>query len=172
MKKKKSKSVRVIFFTDLTYKDLKKLCISKGMPFEEVVSGDVPTLHNWLHHNINKEEDQSLINDYDDWIEAELINMGSEYLIAPSLRLGYVGDKSDNNIVKKPKEKKPKTPKVPKEKTAEGVVKGTKKAYTFELAIKGRTLDYITKRVLKRYPDASEKSIKIWFRAAISKNKK
>ena len=170
--KKKTKHVKAIYFTELTYKDLKKACVRKGMPFDQVAGADVPTLHNWLHNNRLNDDDNNLINEYDDWVEEELRNIGSEYLISPSLRLGYIGEKSDNETqVKKPKEKKERVPKQPKEKTAEGIVKGTKKAYTFELANKGRNLEFVIKRVLKRYPDASEKSIKIWYRS-VSKNKK
>ena len=170
--KTKKKKPRSIYFNDLTYKDLKKSCVSRGMPFDEVASGDVPSLHNWLHHNSLKTEDKSLINDYDDWVHEQLTGMGKEYLLYPSLRLGYIGDKSDNEkVVKAPKIVKDKTPKLPKEKTEDGVVKGTKKAYTFELARKGHNLEYIIKRILKRFPDASEKSIKIWFRSAKNKEK-
>ena len=58
--------------------------------------------------------------------------------------------------------KKPK-----KEKNELGLWKGTKKAYTFELTLKGYDLERVTRRVLKHFPEANEKSIKQWYKAAL-----
>ena len=64
---------------------------------------------------------------------------------------------------------KPKKPK--KEKDDNGLWKGTKKSYVFELTYKGLSIDRITRRVQKRFPDAKDKSIQQWYRAALRKQK-
>ena len=69
--------------------------------------------------------------------------------------------------------KSPKKPKKPKkEKDDNGLWKGTKKSYVFELTYKGLPIDRIIRRVQKKFPDAKEKSIQQWYRAALRKQKK
>ena len=63
-----------------------------------------------------------------------------------------------------PKPKKPK-----REKDESGLWKGTKKSYTYELTNKGYTLERITRRVMKKFPEAKPKSIQQWYRAALRK---
>ena len=69
--------------------------------------------------------------------------------------------------LKKPKNKKPKA-----EKDSFGHVKGTKKQYTWELTKRGYDIERITRRVKKKFPDANEKSISLWFRSAKREYKK
>lgn len=44
-----------------------------------------------------------------------------------------------------------------------------KKSYTYELTNKGYTLERITRRVMKKFPEAKPKSIQQWYRAALRK---
>jgi ATP-dependent exoDNAse (exonuclease V) beta subunit len=60
----------------------------------------------------------------------------------------------------KPKEKKK------RQRDERGLVAGTKKSYTFELTAKGYDLERVTRRVLKKFPDANAKSISLWYRKA------
>jgi len=153
--------------SDLTYKELKKECIIRGKPFPEIVRGDFPNLSNWLLIYHANPIDETLLEKYDNWVEDELNKLGSEYLIHPSLRLSYVGARSDDDTADKlVKSKTVKIAKVAKEKDSSGLYKGTKKSYTFELQQKGKTIQQTIIKVLRKFPDAKEKSIKIWFNRA------
>ena len=164
IKKPKPRSV----FTDLTLKGLKQEVISRGMDFDKVLSSSIPDLQNWLYNNFRTEKDNSLIVKYDEYIEQLLRDIGSEDMIYPSLRLSYVGDKSENfdTLEKKPKKVKPKGERVVKEKTEDGIYSGTKKALTYECFNKGLSIEETIETVKEKFSDASEKSIKIWFRKA------
>lgn len=45
--------------------------------------------------------------------------------------------------------------------------KEQKKSYTFELTDKGYSLERITRRVIKKFPDANPKSIQQWYRISL-----
>ena len=47
-----------------------------------------------------------------------------------------------------------------------GLITGTKKSLTYELVKKGKSSERIIKKVIKKFPDAKEKSILIWVRKA------
>lgn len=152
---------------NMTYKDLKRAVVARGMNFEEVVAGDFYKLNSWLHKNYGNEVDLELLNQYDDWMDKELMGLGQTEMVHPSLRLGYIGDKdTEENSIKLKKVKQEKKPKEKREKTEQGLFKGTKKALTFECATKGMNLENTIKKVMKNFDDASEKSIKIWFKKA------
>lgn len=147
----------------MNYRDLKKHCIVRGMPFNEVVGGSFPQLQNWLYFNYDNKKTKNLVNDYDRWIEEELKDSPDvDSLTHPQLRLGFIGP--DEDVKPKTSKKIIKVKKKKKEKTSDGIFKGTKKALTFELQKKGKSLDRTIKRVLKVFPEASEKSIKIWYK--------
>jgi hypothetical protein len=150
--------------TNMNYNDLKRACISRGMPFKDVLEGDFLRLQNWFYYNREIKPIKSLINKYDDWLDDELEKSGNGHLVHPQLRLGYVGRENDNKLTKKAKPEKKK--KKVRTKTSDGIYKGTKKALTFELQKEGLDLKTVTKKVLKQFPDGSEKSIKIWFNKA------
>ena len=139
------------------------------MGFKEAVGADVPELSNWLLRNMNNESDVSLLDGYDDWLEGVLKNDGNDYLIHPQLRLGYIGNKGDDNetIIKIKKEPKLK---IQKEKDQSGLFKGTKKQYTFELQRKGKTVEQTITKVTRKFPEAKVKSIKIWFNRSRKEN--
>ena len=142
----------------------------RGMPFPDIISGDFYRLVSFLESNdVNKKPDKGLIEKFDNWMEKQLRDSGAENLIKPSLRLGYISKEDNEDIVKKPK-KEPKEKKPKAEKDENGFRKGTKKSYTVELAKKKYSLERVIKKVMKKFEDASEKSITIWYRKAIGKD--
>lgn len=150
---------------DMNYKDLKRNCVVRGMPFEEVINGSFPRLQIWLHHNLGNEIVTDLLDQFDDHIEAELRARGKDDLIHPQLRLGYIGERDEEgNTIKTKRIKGIKKKRVKREKTKDGIFKGTKKAYTYECQQKDYTLKKTIRKVKAKFPDASEKSIKIWYK--------
>lgn len=149
---------------NLTYKDLKRECVARGMPFTEVTGATFPHLTNWLLTNILRKKDDNLLIEYDNYIEDILREKGQNDLIHKSLRLTYLGedlDEKGETIKRQPKP--PKEKKAPKERTQSGLFKGTKKAYTEQLFERGKTLEQTIIKVCRKFPDAKEKSIKIWY---------
>ena len=161
-------SIKTPIDSDMTYKDLKKAVVVRGMPFEEVIAGDFCKLNSWLHSNFNNPIKLKRLDKYDTWLEAELLSLGANDMIHPSLRLGYIGEKdNEENSINLKKLKKESKPKEKREKLVNGLFKGTKKALTFECASKGLNLEDTIKRVLDQFEDASSKSIKIWYKKAL-----
>lgn len=156
------------FKAKLNYKDLKKECIVRGMEFEKVINSDFPNLTSWLIKNIQSEKDPLLLEKYDDYIDDKLRDGGNEYLIHPSLRLGYVSSGNDDRETPKVKSKtqvkEKEEIKKPRKKDKRGIIKNTKKSLTGRLQGKGYPVSKVIKRVKRRFPDANEKSIKIWYR--------
>jgi len=158
---------------NLTYKELKRECVARGMPFDDVIGGDFPNLSHWLLNNMLKPKDDQNIIDFDNYTDKILISRGKGDLVHRSLRLSYLGPELDNEgeiIEKKPKVIKEK--KAPRERTETGLFKGTKKAYVQELQSKGKTIEQVIIKVTRKFPDAKEKSIKIWFNKFKKANKK
>lgn len=160
---------------NMTYKDMKRRAVSLGMPFPDACSADYNGLASYIHKSENK-PDNSLIDEYDKWMDHQLELAGYEKddpMRSYQLNLGFIGEDA---ITKQKKVKrvkgleKPKKPK--KEKDTNGLWKGTKKSYVFELTLKGMPLERIIRRVQKKFPDAKEKSVQQWYRAALRKNKK
>lgn len=150
---------------DMTYRDLKKAVIVRGIPFELAAKSDFPALHSWLHKHMDNDISINRLDKYDNWVEESLKLIGRFDNIHPQLRLGYVGEKSDNEgkiIIKKTREIKPKKEK--REKTETGLYKGTKKALTYESEKAGLSIEETVTKVLEVFEDASEKSIKIWYK--------
>jgi hypothetical protein len=148
--------------SDLTYKDLKIECIIRGMNFNEVVKSDFFYLANWLSQNISRGKNQNLLDQFDDWVESQIRDKD---LIHPSLRLGYI-QRDEDDLPKPKKEKIVKEKKPPREKDSRGLFKGTMKSYTYLLQEKGKTLEQVTLKVTRKFPNAKPKSIKIWFNKA------
>lgn len=165
----------------MTYRDLKRQAIVLGMPFPDACGCGIFGLINYIDH-AKTEPDPTLIDKYDRWIEHHWDEIGlpvDDPLRHPNLRLGFIGNEVDPETgeitkkqrrvpgLKKPKKAKPKT-----EKDSFGHIKGTKKQYTWELAHKGYELPRVIRRVLKKFPEANEKSISLWYRAAKREIKK
>ena len=156
-----------VWYSEMKYRDIKKMAIERGMPFPGVVNGDFYRLISFIDSDKAQKPDPSLVLKFDLWLEQLLKERGSDYLIKPSLRISYVSDEMREEKKEKPKEKKVREKKPPKERDERNLIKGTKKSYTFELANKGLSIERIKRRVLKRFPDASPKSIVIWYRKAL-----
>lgn len=165
-----------------TYKDLKRQAVSLGMPFPDVVSSSIFGLSSYIDKS-KETPDPTLVDKFDEWMSKQLDELGyskDSCLRHPRLRLGFISEEVDpetGEVKQKSKRvpglKKPKKPK--REKDSFGHVKGTKKQYTWELTEKGLSLERITRRVLKKFPDANTKSIQLWYRAAkrqLSKDEK
>lgn len=159
------------FIGPLKYKDLKRECIIRGMEFDEVLSGSLPHLTNWLRFNFIVAPKYELLDSFDDYQEKlireamEAKGQDPDDVIHPSLRLGYIAERDeDGNVIKKKRVRtifKKKRKK--RERTDQGIFSGTKKALTFELQKQGLTKEEVIKKVIEQFPDASEKSIGIWF---------
>lgn len=148
--------------SDLTYKDLKIACIIRKMPFDDVLKADFFKLSNFVQQNVMVRQNLDLLEEYDDYIDSILKERNQDELIHNSLRLGYVKKEGDDEYIPKAaKEKAPK--KEPRQKDSNGLFKGTMKSYTYELQKKGKDLKQTLTKVLRKYPDAKEKSVKIWF---------
>lgn len=148
--------------SDLTYKGIQKECIIRGMDFIDIITLDFWGLSNWLVENAMRKTDESLLDKYDDWMEAKLRKRGATDFIHPTLRMGYV-KRDEEGEIKPKKEKVIKEKKAPREKDSNGLFKGTKKSYTYELQKRGKTLEQTMIKVKRKFPDAQDKSIRIWF---------
>lgn len=158
--------------SDMNYRDLKRNCVVRGMPFDDVTNGSFPRLQVWLHHNRDAEIIPHLLDDFDDYIEAILKERDREDLIHPQLRLGFIGERDEEgNTVKLKRVKGIKKKRKKRERTKDGIYKGTKKAYTYEGQQKGWSLKKTIRRTLAKFPDASEKSIRIWYKKSERLNK-
>lgn len=161
----------------MSIKDFKRECVVRGMPFSEVIDADVPKLYSFWIENLHKPKNPQLLDDFDDWVEKQLrmtLGEDAEELIHPSLRLGFIGERDDDGMVIKMKRiagmsKKP--PRKKKQKTSDGVIAGTAKAKTFECFRLKMSKQETEKAVLEQFPDASPKSIGIWYNKAKRKSK-
>ena len=152
----------------LTYRDIKRQAIILGMPFPDATGNSIGALLNYINSSTN-EPDPSLIDKYDEWMDFQLSEIGyakDDPLRSSRLRLGFLGEEQEDGSRKTKRIKGIKKPKKKRERDSRGLITGTKKSYTFELTSKGYTLERVTRRVLKKFPDANEKSISIWYRKA------
>lgn len=150
---------------DLKLPDLQRQCVIRGMPFHDVVEATVLNLHSFLIQNWDNSVDRNKLIEFDVWMDQELTDIGRADLIHPMLNLGHT-IKDDGGIVKKKVKKIKSEKKKKRERTEDGIFKGTKKAYTFELAKKGHSKDEVIDMVLEKFPEANEKSISIWYNKA------
>ncbi len=154
--------------SSLTFKNLQREVIKRGMPFENIAESDYNQLASFLINNFDEPKDETLLSTYDRWLEALLIERGADKtMIHPSLGYGYL-EVTQEEIEEK---EKPKVKKKPKVKNSMGVTKGTKKALTYKLAVEGVDKKETIEKVLEQFPDASLKSIGIWFNKALKENK-
>ena len=153
-----------IDFSNFTYRDLQKACIIRGMPPEELVEGDIHSLHSWMEKNEHNKIDPNLLDDFDDWRDKLLREKYGEG--QPFIRLGYVGKTDDEGNavnVYKPEPKKPKKH-VEKDTEMGGLWKGTKKHLTAQCKKDGLSFEKTVAKVKAAFPDAKESSIKIWYK--------
>lgn len=156
-------------------KDLQKVCITMGIPFDRV-SDSQTQLMSWFTQNYGRTRNHNLLLEYDDWFEEEMAKRHDKedpkfsYLFHPAMRMSAKEEEPNEvlKIKKKIKEKKLKVEKPARAKDEDtGIVSGTKKAYTYHLVKKGLSEKKVLKRVLNKFPEAKEISIKIWIKRAL-----
>jgi hypothetical protein len=158
--------------SNMKYKDMQIVCITRGMLFEDVVSSDWHRLNQFYHDNLHVKPDRSLLDDFDDWMDGQMEGRGYDKdhpLRSKYLRKGFIGEyDEEGNIkeVKKPRIKGLQKVRVKKERNELGMIKGTKKDLTFTCFKEGKTLQETIKAVISSFPDAVEKSIRIWYNKA------
>lgn len=159
-----------------TIKDIQRKAVVLGMPFTDVVNSDMGRLESFILKTTNQPDPRRL-DEYDEWMDKQLEAIGYDKnhpFRHHRLRLGFLGEETEDGEHKRKRVRgipKPKEKKAPRERDEHNLIKGTKKSYTFELTAKGYDIERIKRRVLKRFPDANEKSIKLWHTAAKRKLK-
>lgn len=158
------------------HRDLQRAVIVRGMPFEEVVRATHQGMQKFFCENYWVTQHRELLNEYDSFIERQLIaenktpdNPEYAHLFHPSLKLGFVGERDEEgNIVKTKrvkgmkKEKKP-----PRDKNTKfNIFTGTAKELTYQCQSQGKSLADTLKLVKEKFPDRAEKSINIWYKRA------
>lgn len=164
------------FFNNLDIKGFKREAVIRGMDFDEVLNADIPTMYTYIVEHFNDEKDTSLLDKFDDYVDKLLRVHGSDELVHPSLRLGFIGERDEETgLVTKMKRiagmSKNKLRKKRASKTSDGVVGGTAKAMTFELYRQGKSKPECIKLVAEKFPKASDKSVGIWWNKAKRKEK-
>jgi hypothetical protein len=153
--------------TKFKYKDLKIACILRGMRFRDAVEADYPRLRSFFMNNYWEDIDREAINRYDDWVDGKLKD---PILKHPTLRLGYVAREDEEGKSVRRNKRLKSMPAVKKKKAKKnetfGIRAGTKKEYTYKLEAAGKDVEETIKLVMTQFPDASNKSIKIWYKKA------
>lgn len=165
------------FLSNLKHRDLKAECISRGLDFEQLAGMSSPMMTQWLSENYKLPTDKELLNKFDKWLEEKHLAEGKTpeshpHLFAPAAKLGHVlmpGDQEGSFKLRKKRLKK--VPGHTRNKRSEkderfGIMKGTKKSLTFDLASQGVELKEAIAQVLAQFPEAQEKSIRIWYKKA------
>ena len=166
IKKTALKSVRTdILLKDMKLKDLQRECIMRGMDFEQMVKSSVLNLSSWLIDNWELKKDRSLLNEFDHWNNRILYGGGNGDLVHDMLNLGYFEDR-ETGEVKEKRIKGVRKKTIKKERTEDGIFKGTKKALTYHLCKQGKSKKEAVEEVMKQFPEALEKSIGIWYNRA------
>lgn len=164
-------------------KELQRQCIMMGLEFPNVTEFSQTQLMTWFIQNYHNPRKKELLAEYDHWFIQSIVRKGytpsgqKGYLFHPFCRFTIKWDEEDmlegsKKASKAIKESKPIADKKETKKReidqTTGVVKGTKKALTYELAKKGLPVDKIIDKVTKQFPDANAGSIKIWIKRANS----
>lgn len=167
----------------MRHKDLQIECIVRGLSFQLAVDYDNPRLANFYYKNFEKEPiGGNILDEYDKWVDEQLEKRGykkGDVIFDPCFRLGFTPDittiepkkplesiRHSINIVGS-KSKVLEEPKVKREKDEDmGIMKGTKKHLTYQLVEQGLPMDEIIKRVIEQFPEAKDKSIRIWINRA------
>jgi len=147
--------------------DLQRHCLIRGIAFEDLVNKTVLQMQSWLNKNWEVKTNPSLLDKFDQWREDYLKSKGMED--EPFIRLGYIAsrDEETGEITKTLRPRKIKKNKIRREKDSKrGIYKGTKKALTYDCFDKGYSREKTVEVVIKAFPDAKDKSIKIWYKNA------
>lgn len=158
-------------------RDIQTACVIRGLEFENVSGFDQLQIIAWFQNNYERPQDLSRITEYDAWVDKQLETRGYEKGKAirnPIFNLGVTGnldatktgriDSAKPSVSSSPKHVEPKEKKAPREKNEAlgGLSKGTKKEMTYILTREGKDLAEVTKLVIAAFPEAQEKSIRIW----------
>ena len=166
--------------SNMKHRDLQRACIVRGMPSQDMVESDHHKLVSWFIENYDNTQSQELLINHDGWVEEQLIARGykkGDVLLSPALRFSYVGniEEIEKPKIIKPHNEKEKPPNERKEKSTvdvnTGIRTGTKKALTYQLTISGLSIGEVIKGVKNKFPEAEDKSIKIWFKRATNLEK-
>lgn len=160
---------------NLTHRDLQRECVLRGLDSESVVEWSHHKLVSWFHEHFEDGQDFNRLTLHDTWVDSKLIERGykrGDALLSPALKFGYTGDIAKMDKVKSPKPENSvpsRNKKPPVEVDAiTKVRKGTKKSLTYDSAVKEKlSLEDTIKRVKESFPDAEEKSIKIWYKRSL-----
>lgn len=154
---------------NMKYIDLKIACIVRGILFEDVVNGSVPSLSSFFIKNFDKPIDRSLLEDFDIWMDEQLEKKGYEkddpirkYRLSTTLN-EEEDVRVDNKKLRKAGIRKKPKPKAQRDEVF-NIFKGTKKAYTYSLTSKSLDNKEIIKLVVEKFPEAKPKSIMIWIK--------
>lgn len=175
-RKKASKFTGLL--TQMTYKDLQRACIVRGMGFDDCLNTDVIGLSNYFNRHHLEKGDLSLLDKFDEYVDKILEERGYDDkhpLRSHYLRLGYVGEADAEGKVSKKKPRGvglPKREKKKRERDASlgNIYSGTKKALTFKMQREGKPLEETIAIVQKTFPEAVEKSIRIWYKKSQKMN--
>jgi hypothetical protein len=166
--------------SNMKHRDLQRACIVRGMPSQDMVESDHHKLVSWFIENYDNTQSEELLINHDGWVEEQLIARGykkGDVLLSPALRFSYVGniEEIEKPKIIKPHNEKEKPPNERKEKStvdaSTGIRTGTKKALTYQLTISGLSIGEVIKGVKNKFPEAEDKSIKIWFKRATNLEK-
>lgn len=158
---------------NMRHRDVQKACVLRGMPFEDVINFSHHKLVSWFMDNYDNSQSPNLINEYDTWMDVQLSLKGymeGDSLRHPALKFGNPGNIEDmEKLNKGPVPNKP--PKINKPKSEMdptlGVRKGTKKALTYQLTKDKKPIEEIITQVKEAFPEAEEKSIRIWHKRCL-----
>lgn len=158
------------YVESLSLPNLKRECIIRGLPFQDVGNMSVLNLQSWFIKFFALPQEPALLEAYDIWVEKVLKERGCDAtMLSSTFRLSAVGERNAEGDIIKKKRVRSMIPRVKKkkERTAEGLFKGTKKSMTYDLARDPamNRVDAI-KIIKEKYPDAKEKSLGIWFNRA------
>lgn len=166
----------------LNHKALQKECILRGMDPAQVVSVNHFELTRFFSENFDNTKDLNKLVEFDAWRDQQLVDQGhmeKGKMVHPHLRMGYtkgieglekIPDSKKPDGVIAPTKKKPDKPKAEVNATT-GVREGTKKALTFNSAYAGVSMEDTITAVKEVFPEAEEKSIKIWYKRAQKQQK-
>lgn len=172
---------------NMNYRDLKIACIVRGMEFNDVVEGYHGTLAAYFRQNYGDGGDVELLEEFDVWMDQQLAknNIPADDPLRLFKLSSTLDPETDELLLKRRRIRKagvkvPKKTKAKAERNKDfGVRKGTKKEYTMTVYKKlhdlGKNLDSkklqakLIDKVMAEFPEANEKSIKIWISQAKKK---
>lgn len=176
--------------TKMKYLDLQAAVIMRGMDFQDVVEGDYGVLSSFFIREHNNPVDRELLEDFDIWMDKQLEKKYEKNHPLRKYRRFSNIDEDENVNVKTRSLRKadvPKKKRVKKKRNKFNLFEGTKKAYTYLLAndlydkmgskytvkeLMKKFSNKLYSEVLKKFDNASEKSVKIWAKRALNELEK